>query len=109
MIRENGWVVNDYQKEIAGQDVYVVVAQAPGANNEVENRMYYFTESGGRIYSVATKGPERDAELLEEESEKVVSSFRRGNAPNAQVADNRQGASEANRTFIGMGNRASNN
>ncbi|MEQ1646690.1 MAG: hypothetical protein ABL959_24765, partial [Pyrinomonadaceae bacterium] len=26
MIRENGWVVNDYQKEISGQQVYVVVA-----------------------------------------------------------------------------------
>src|SRR5207249_1755809 len=28
MIRENGWVVNDYQKVIDGQNVYVVVAQS---------------------------------------------------------------------------------
>ncbi|MEZ5426697.1 MAG: hypothetical protein R2747_10555 [Pyrinomonadaceae bacterium] len=89
MIRENGWVVNDYQKEVAGQKVYVVVAQAPGSNNQVENRMYYFTEVEGKIYSVATKAPDKASDRLEEESEKVIVSLQRRSAPTTQVASNR--------------------
>lgn len=89
MIRENGWVVNDYQKDIGGQSVYVVVAQAPGAGNQVENRMYYFTEVEGKIYSVATKSPDKGSERLEEESEKVLNSLQRRTAPPTQVATNR--------------------
>src|SRR5690606_19552467 len=54
MIRENGWVVNDYQKVISGTAVYVVVAQTPGPNGRVRSRLFYFTESNGRIYNVAT-------------------------------------------------------
>lgn len=88
MIKENGWVVNDYQKEIGGRKVYVVVAQSPGTNNQVENRMFYFTEVEGRIYSVATKAPENATERLEEESEKVINSLQR-QTPATQVAVNR--------------------
>lgn len=89
MIRENGWVVNDFQKEIGGNKVYVVVAQSPGANNQVENRMFYFTEVEGKIYSVATKSPENDSERLKEESEKVLNSLQRKTTPNTQLAVNR--------------------
>ena len=89
MIRENGWVVNDYQKEIGGQKVYVVVAQAPDANNQVENRMFYFTEVEGKIYSVATKASEKASERLEEESENVLSSLRSRTTPKVEVAVNR--------------------
>ena len=55
MVRENGWVVNDYQKEIGGRSVYVVVAQTQGAGGRVQSRLFYFTESDGRIYNVATR------------------------------------------------------
>ncbi len=90
MIRENGWVVNDYQKEIGGKNVYVVQAQAPGANNQVENRMFYFTEVEGKIYSVATKAPDNGSERLEEESEKVLNSLQpKSAALPPQVASNR--------------------
>ncbi len=89
MIRENGWVVNDYQKEIGGKNVYVVVAQSPGANNQVENRMFYFTEVEGKIYSVATKAPDNGSERLEEESEKVLNSLQPKTALPPQVASNR--------------------
>jgi hypothetical protein len=90
MIRENGWVVNDYQKEIGGKNVYVVVAQSPGANNQVENRMFYFTEVEGKIYSVATKAPDNGSERLEEESEKVLNSLQpKASALPPQVASNR--------------------
>ena len=76
MIRENGWVVNDYQKDIAGQPVYVVVAQSQAKNGAMQSRMFYFTEVDGRIYSVATNAPVQEGERLAEESEKVINSLK---------------------------------
>jgi hypothetical protein len=76
MIRENGWVVNDYQKEIAGQAVYVVEAQSQAKNGAVQARRFYFTEVDGRIYSVATNSPVQESERLAEESEKVINSLK---------------------------------
>ncbi len=77
MIRENGWVVNDYQKDIGGRSVYVVVAQTQGAGGRVQSRLFYFTESGGRIYNVATKSSTSSAEQIAEESEKMIDSLQR--------------------------------
>ena len=77
MIREEGWVVNDYQKEIGGKKVYVVVAQSPGAGGAIQSRMFYFTEVDGRIYSVSTNSPNDNAQRLEQESEKVINSLQR--------------------------------
>lgn len=74
MINENGWVVNDYQKEIGGKKVYVVVAQSQ-AGARVSSRTFYFTEVDGRIYSVSTNSPTDNAERLAEESEKVINSL----------------------------------
>jgi hypothetical protein len=85
MIRENGWVVNDYQKEIGGQKVYVVVAQSQ-AGSGVQSRMFYFTEVEGRIYSVATNAPTNNAERLAEESEKVINSLQTRVRPTQQAA-----------------------
>lgn len=76
MIKENGWVVNDYQKEVDGQQVYVVVGQSQAANGSVQSRMFYFTEVDGRIYSVSTNSPVQESERLAEESEKVINSLR---------------------------------
>ena len=75
MVRENGWVVNDYQKDIGGKSVYVVVAQSQGAGGRVNSRMFYFTEVNGRIYSVATNSHTEAAERIAEESEKVIYSL----------------------------------
>lgn len=75
MIRENGWVVNDYQKQIGGKSVYVVVAQSQDATGRVNSRMFYFTEADGRIYSVATNSGANAAERVAEESEKVIQSL----------------------------------
>lgn len=75
MVRENGWVVNDYQKEIGGKSVYVVVAQSQGNGGRVNSRMFYFTEVNGRIYSVATNSQTDSAERIAEESEKVIYSL----------------------------------
>jgi hypothetical protein len=78
MIRENGWVVNDFQKEVGGKSVYVVVAQSQAGGGRVQSRMFYFTEADGRIYSLSTNSSSDDAERLAEESEKVINSLHRG-------------------------------
>jgi hypothetical protein len=81
MIRENGWVVNDYQKDIAGKPVYIVVAQSQGSGGRVNSRMFYFTEVNGRIYSVATNSNTGAAERIAEESEKVILSLQGRSRP----------------------------
>lgn len=85
MVRENGWVVNDYQKEIGGKKVYVVVAQTQESGT-VQSRMFYFTEVEGRIYSVATNAPTDASERLAEESEKVINSLQRRTQTAQQAA-----------------------
>jgi hypothetical protein len=85
MIRENGWVVNDYQKEIGGRKVYVVVAQSQNSGR-VDSRMFYFTEVDGRIYSVTTTSGANDAEHLAEESEKVINSLQARPHPTQRAA-----------------------
>jgi hypothetical protein len=77
MIRENGWVVNDYQKVISGTAVYVVVAQTPGPNGRVRSRLFYFTESNGRIYNVATNSNATTTEEIAAESEKMIAAIQR--------------------------------
>ena len=81
MIKENGWVVNDYQKEIGGKKVYVVVAQSEGAGGRIQSRVFYFAEADGRIYSVATNAPTDSQERIAEESEKVINSLVRNRQP----------------------------
>jgi len=85
MIRENGWVVNDYQKEIGGRNVYVVVAQSQNSG-QVNSRMFYFTEANGRIYSVATTAGADQAERLAEESEKVINSLQASPRPSQRAS-----------------------
>jgi len=85
MIRENGWVVNDYQKSIGGRSVYVVVAQSQNGGR-VHSRMFYFTEADGRIYSVATNSAADAADRMAEESEKVIFSLQSGPRPVQQAA-----------------------
>ncbi len=75
MIKENGWVVNDFQKEIGGKKVYVVVAQSEGTGGRVQSRVFYFAEADGRIYSVSTNSPNDSSERIAVESEKVINSL----------------------------------
>jgi hypothetical protein len=80
MMKEDGWVVNDYQKDINGKKVYVVVAQASN-KGVVQSRLFYFTEVDGKIYSLSTNSPNHAQERIAEESEKVIQSLQRGNRP----------------------------
>jgi len=75
MIQENGWVVNDYQKEINGRLVYVVVAQSQARSGQLQSRMFYFKAVDGKIYNVATNSSADQADRLAEESEKVLGSL----------------------------------
>ncbi len=77
MIREEGWVVNDFQKDVGGKRVYVVVAKSPGAGGAAQSRLFYFMESDGRIYSVLTNAPDDNSKRIAEEAEKVINSMRR--------------------------------
>lgn len=79
MMREDGWVVNDYQKDISGRKVYVVVAQSKDKVGQVQSRLFYFTEVEGKIYSLSTNAPNEASERLAQESEKVINSLQRGN------------------------------
>jgi len=86
MIKENGWVVNDYQKEMGGQPVYVVEAQAQGKTGGVQSRMFYFTEVDGLIYSVMTNAPTQESQRIAEESEKVIHSLKNRMRPTQRAA-----------------------
>jgi len=80
MISENGWVVNDYQKDVNGKKVYVVVAQSQSGGH-VNSRVFYFTEVDGRIYSLATSASADSADRISEESEKVINSLQTPKRP----------------------------
>jgi hypothetical protein len=77
MVSENGWVVNDFQKDINGKKVYVVVAQSQNGGR-VSSRMFYFTEVDGRIYSVTTTSNPDAEDRLSNETEKVINSLQNG-------------------------------
>lgn len=84
MINEEGWVVNDYVKEIGGKRVFVVVAQTPAKNGQpAQTKIFYFTESGGRILSVATSSTADAADRVANDSEKVLESLHKGAVSNA--------------------------
>ncbi len=72
MIQENGWVENDYQKEIGGKKVYVVVAKSEDKNNRIQSRTFYFTESNGQIYRVSAKAPDESSEQLVKKTERII-------------------------------------
>jgi len=80
MLKEQGWVVNDYQKEISGKKVYVVVAQSPNGS-AMRSRIFYFMEADGRVYSLATSAPAEASEKLAQDSEKVLGSLNRISRP----------------------------
>lgn len=76
MIKEDGWVVSDYHKEINGKKVYVVVGQSV-VQERVQSRFFYFTEIDGKIYSLATNSPRDSQERVAVESEKMIQSLQR--------------------------------
>ncbi len=76
MIREKGWVVNDFEKHIDGKKVYVVVAKSPSQSGAVKSRIFYFTESKGQIYGLSTVAPDDSSSQIANRSQKLVKSLK---------------------------------
>jgi hypothetical protein len=81
MIKEDGWVVNDYQRELGGRKVFVVVARTPGDGRSQQSRLFYFTEVNGRIYSLTANVPVDVADKVAADSEQVIGAFNRSAGP----------------------------
>lgn len=75
MVVEGGWVVNDFEREIGGQRVFVVVAQSVGSDRVRRNWTYYFVEPGGQLFSLATTAPSEFADSVAADAEQVVASI----------------------------------
>jgi hypothetical protein len=86
MVAEGGWVTNDVQRQLGERRVFVVTAQSVAADGERRAWTFYFTESDGQVYSLATNAPAEFADTLAAESEKAVVALgaRRANSTTAQ-------------------------
>lgn len=91
MVAEGGWVTNDVQRQFGERRVFVVTAQSMAANGERRAWSFYFTESDGQVYSLATNAPAEFADSLANESEQAVVALgsRRSNA-NSTTAKHQQ-------------------
>lgn len=77
MAASNGWVVNDFVREVNGTRIFVVTARTPkDALSPEKAWTFYFTEAGGRIYGVTTDSPVEFAERMENEAERLIESLR---------------------------------
>jgi len=77
MITAGGWVTNDYVREINGGRVFVVTARTPRNGQTPEKAWtFYFTESGGRIYSLTTDSPLEHTERMGKEAERFIGTLR---------------------------------
>jgi hypothetical protein len=81
MITANGWVTNDYVREVGGQRVFVVTAQTPADNRSAAKVWnFYFTEVNGRIYNLTTSTSAEFAVRMEVEAERFIDSLRSSGA-----------------------------
>ena len=73
MITAGGWVVNDYQRDMGGYRVFVVIAQTPGdARSPEKSWNFYFTELNGRIYSLTTNTPRQFSDRMAADAERFL-------------------------------------
>ena len=86
MIKENGWIVNDYQRLVDGRRVFVVVAQS-SSGGATQSRQFYFTEVDGRIYSLATNAPSDYSDKVAADSEKLLRAMSTNTNRPIQTAD----------------------
>lgn len=87
MITAGGWVVNDYQREMAGYRVFVVTAQTPSdARSPEKSWNFYFTEVNGRIYSLTTNTPRQFSDRMAADAEKFLGSLHASSNPSSQTS-----------------------
>lgn len=94
MITAGGWVVNDYQRDMAGYRVFVVIAQTPGdARSPEKSWNFYFTELNGRIYSLTTNTQRQYSDRMAADAEKFIETLH--NRSNAGSNAGSNGSSNA--------------
>ncbi|HKO97861.1 MAG TPA: hypothetical protein VJU86_12760 [Pyrinomonadaceae bacterium] len=77
MIDAGGWVINDYERQVNGSRVFVVIAQTPGdGRSEDKSWQFYFAEVDGKIYSLTLNTPIQFSDRLSGEGEKFLNSLR---------------------------------
>ena len=76
MINAGGWVINDYERQVNGTRVFVVIAQTPSAGRTPEKSWnFYFAEVDGKIYSLTLNTPVEFSGRLAAEGERFISSL----------------------------------
>ena len=77
MINAGGWVVNDYERQVNGARVFVVIAQTPSDQRSPEKAwQFYFAEVDGKIYSLTLNTPTQFSGRLADEGERFLNSLR---------------------------------
>ncbi|MFN2497456.1 MAG: hypothetical protein ABR557_00030 [Pyrinomonadaceae bacterium] len=77
MINAGGWVINDYQRQVNGARVFVVIAQSPREGRSPEKAWnFYFAEIDGKIYSLSLNTPVQYSDRLAGEGERFLSTLR---------------------------------
>ncbi len=76
MINAGGWVINDYERQVNGTRVFVVIAQTPSDGRSPEKSWnFYFAEVDGKIYSLTLNTPVEFSGRLAAEGERFISSM----------------------------------
>jgi hypothetical protein len=76
MINAGGWVINDYERQVNGARVFVVIAQTPAdSRSPAESWNFYFAEVDGKIYSLTLNAPVELGGRLSIEGEQFLGSF----------------------------------
>jgi hypothetical protein len=77
MINAGGWVINDYERQVNGARVFVVIAQTPSDGRSPEKSWnFYFAEVDGNIYSLTLNTPLQYSDSLAGEGQKFLASLR---------------------------------
>jgi hypothetical protein len=77
MINAGGWVVNDYERNVNGSRVFVVVAQTPSDGRSPEKSWnFYFAEVDGKIYSLTLNTSLQYSDKLSAEGERFLSTLK---------------------------------
>lgn len=78
MLASGGWVVNDFERDINGRRVYVVLAQTASARDQrspQQSWTFYFTEVEGRIYNIVSNAPVEFSDRMALEAERVIATL----------------------------------
>jgi hypothetical protein len=76
MINAGGWVINDYERQVNGARVFVVIAQTPSDGRSPEKSWnFYFAEVDGKIYSLTLNTPVEFSGTMAAAGEKFISSL----------------------------------